>query len=95
MSYRSARNALEIQLEKLGYPAELADVLARELKGEKSINRMTGYLKNAKHITLEDIADEMLAIQQDASTWRQKKIMESNQAKYNLLMQNGLKGEEE
>ncbi len=94
MSVKSAEKALESKLAKLGYPREFALVLAQELRGEKSILRMVGYLNAAKHVSMEEIVDEMLAIQQDAAQWQRKKIMEANQAKYNLLMQNGLDEED-
>ena len=60
----------------LGYPEEFAEVLARELGGEKSIRRMASYIHQAQPTSPEQIADEMLAILDQRHRWVEQKIGE-------------------
>jgi hypothetical protein len=69
-----ARAELIRAIEQLGYPAEFGEVIAGELGGEKSMRRMTSYLRGAKPQSPEEIADEMLAILQMRHTWVEQKI---------------------
>ena len=55
---------------------------------------MIGYLLQGKPSRIEDIVDEMLAIKSDFASYRQKKITEYNNAKYNELLANGLDDDE-
>ncbi|HBE08165.1 MAG TPA: hypothetical protein DCY73_03720, partial [Lachnospiraceae bacterium] len=49
-------------LRKMGYPESFGLLIAANLRTEKMIGRMIGYLKNAKPQSDAEIADEMLAI---------------------------------
>ena len=69
-------------------------ILADELHTEKQMKRMIGYLLQGKPSRIEDIVDEMLAIKSDFASYRQKKITEYNNAKYNELLANGLNDDE-
>lgn len=82
---------------KMGYPAEFAEVLAMNLRTEKAIGRMCGYLKNAHPRSAEEIADEMTAILSDREAWIQKKEAQYYNAQYNAWVRRGLEddGEEE
>ena len=78
---------------KIGYPKEFGVVLADELQTEKQMSRMIGYLLKSKSTKMEDIVDEMLAIKADFASYKQKKITEYNNAKYNELLLKGLDDE--
>ncbi|MBP3893960.1 MAG: hypothetical protein J6D34_07975 [Atopobiaceae bacterium] len=69
-----ARKALIDAVEQLGYPEEFGIVIASQLGGEKSMRRMTSYLRGANPHSPEEIADEMLAILDDRSRWVETKI---------------------
>ena len=77
-------------IESYGYPKEFAAVLADELKTEKQMTRMIGYLLSAHPTRIEDIVDEILAIKADFASYRQKKINEYNNIAYNDLLNKGL-----
>lgn len=81
-----ARNRLASAVEDLGYPAELADLLARQLGSPKAIDRMSSYLYQARPGSLETIVDEMLAICDEISAWREKKESQQAQAGYSAWL---------
>ena len=60
-------------IEKMGYPRESGEAVAKQLGTEKAMSRMIGYLISAKPGSAEEIADEMLAICSDRDRWRKKK----------------------
>lgn len=78
--YAEARAALTDAVRRLGYPVEFADMLAAELRGENAMRRMAGYLIQARPTSIEEIADEMLAIRDLNESWRQRKIAEHAEA---------------
>ena len=84
------RNQLIQLIVSHGYPKEFGIVLADELKTEKQMTRMIGYLLSAHPTRIEDIVDEMLAIKADFASYRQKKITEHNNSAYNDLLNRGL-----
>ena len=71
--WAQARNQLAAAVASLGYPEEFADLLARQLKSPKAIDRMTAYLYHARPGSMEMIVDEMLAICSEIEAWREKK----------------------
>lgn len=77
-------------LVKYGYPKEFGEVLIRELRTEKQIDRMIGYLSHGKPSSMEEIADELVSIKEEFHSYRQKKIAEYNNQKYNELLWKGL-----
>lgn len=77
-------------LEKMGYPEEFGAAIAGNLRTEKTMSRMLGYLRNAHPRSAEEIADEMLAIMEDRERWIQKKSAEFYNSKYNELLYYGL-----
>ena len=81
-----ARDRLAAAAASLGYPEELADLLARQLKSPGAIDRMTAYLYQARPARLETIVDEMLAICAEIDAWREKKESLEAQAEYNLWL---------
>lgn len=80
---------------RMGYPQEFGEVIAQNLRTEKTMSRMIAYLHHAKPKTAEEIADEMLAIMEDRERWVQKKSSEYYNTKYNELLWYGLGEEEE
>lgn len=81
-------------IARMGYPEEFGMAIAQNLRTEKMMSRMIGYLKSAKPRSAEEIADEMLAIMEDRERWVQKKTAEYYNSKYNELLYYGL-GEDE
>ena len=72
----AARADLVTAIEELGYPGEFGEVIASQLGGERSMRRMTAYLRGADPRSPEEIADEMLAIIQVRDAWVEQKIGE-------------------
>ena len=85
-AWSEARNALAAAVASLGYPEELADLLAKELTSPKAIGRMTSYIRTVRPRTMEMIADEMFAICSEVDAWRAKKQSEEAQAGYNAWL---------
>ncbi|MBQ1749998.1 MAG: hypothetical protein II044_06800 [Lachnospiraceae bacterium] len=80
-------------LRKMGYPESFGLLIATNLRTEKMIGRMIGYLKNAKPQSDAEIADEMLAIMDDRDRWTQKKMSEYYNSKYNEYLNSSLREE--
>ena len=81
-------------LVRMGYPSSFGEAIADNLRTEKPMRRMIGYLAQAKPRSAEEIADEMLAIMEDRQRWIRKKEAEYYNSRYNELLYYGL-GEEE
>ena len=86
-----ARNRLADAVASLGYPEELADLLAKQLGSPRAIDRMAGYLYRARPASMEMIADEMLAICADAEAWRGKKESLEAQERYNAWLRSDIR----
>jgi len=84
--WAQSRNELVQAVTTLGYPAELAELMARELKSPKAIDRMTSYVRQVRPQSEEMLVDEMLAICADINAWREKKESQEAQAKYNARL---------
>lgn len=78
-----ARDRLAAAAAELGYPEELAGLLANQLGSPKAMDRMASYLIQARPRSMEMIVDEMLAIRAEADAWREKKESREAQAGYN------------
>ncbi len=86
LQWSRARDRLAAALTKAGYPAELSELMAKQLKSPRAIDRMTEYVRHGYARSMEMLADEMLAIRADADTWREKKESEDAQEKYNAYL---------
>ena len=75
---------------RMGYPEEFGHAIVQNLRTEKTMSRMIGYLKHATPRSAEEIADEMLAIMEDRKRWIQKKEAEYYNSKYNEMLYFGL-----
>ncbi len=80
---------------RLGHPQAFGVLVAENLRTEKTMTRMLGYLRNARPQKAEEIADEMLAIMDERDRWVRKKTAEFYNSKYNELLNRGLEDEEE
>ena len=80
--WAQSRDRLISEVTALGFPAELAELMARQLKSPKAIDRMTSYVRQAHPRTEEMLVDEMLAICAEIDTWRERKESLQAQAMY-------------
>ena len=78
--WAAARNRLTGAVRSAGFPGELSDLLAKELRSPRAIDRMTAWINQAHPRSLETIVDEMLAIRADLDAWAEKKESEAAQA---------------
>lgn len=93
-AWKEAYRDLVDAIVRMGYPEEFGRVIAKNLGSEKTMRRMTAYLRQAKPRSAEEIADEMLAIMSDRERWIRKKEAEEANARYNELLYYGLEAEE-
>ena len=56
--WNSSRNALISTIEYLGFPAELGELIARQLGSPKAIDRMTAYLNYARPTDVVVVVDD-------------------------------------
>ena len=84
--WSQSRDRLVAAVTGLGYSAELAELMARELGSPKAIDRMTSYIRQARPRTEEMLVDEMLAIKGEIDAWREKKESQEAQARYNARL---------
>ena len=82
-----AKNELLGEITALGFPAELGELIARQLGSPKAIRRMSSYLRQVKPHNAEEVVDEMLAISSEIEAWHRKKESEQANASYNEYMQ--------
>ena len=90
-----SRDALVSAVTALGFSAELADLMARQLKSPRAIDRMTSYVRQARPRTEEMLIDEMLSICAETDAWRRKKESQQAQARYNAGLFSRKPGEED
>ena len=81
--WTQARDRLVAAVTGIGFSAELAELMARELGSPKAIDRMTSFIHQAHPRTEEMLVDEMLAICAEVEAWQQKKESQEAQARYN------------
>ena len=90
-----ARDELVRNIERLGFPAELGEMMAKNLGSPKAMERMNAYLFYVKPRTAELIVDEMLAICSDIDAWRDRKEAQEANMRYNELLNRGFGIEED
>ena len=90
-TYLEAYRELLETLEQMGIPAEVGSMIAKNLQAEKSLRRMTAYLKSAHPTSMEMIADEMVAIIENRNTWINKKKAEESNSRYNAWLNSDLR----
>lgn len=97
-AWARARDRLARTVTGLGYPEELADLLARQLQSPKSIDRMASWMAHTRPRSMETIADELLAICADRDAWRARAESREAQASYSRWLSSDARremGEEE
>ena len=95
MIWKRTKEDLVGAVERLGFPAELGEAIAKHLGSPKAMERMISYLDYVKPRSEELIVDEMLAIRSEIDAWRDKKAAEEANAAYNEMLYYGLGVEEE
>lgn len=84
--WSESRDRLVKAVMAAGFSTELAELMARQLKSPKAIDRMTSYVYQAHPRNEEMLVDEMLAICAEIETWREKKENQEAQARYNARL---------
>ena len=84
--WAQARDRLVEAVTALGFPAELAELMARQLGSPRAIERMCSYVRLAHPNSAEMLVDEMLAIQAEIEAWREKKESQEAQAGYSAWL---------
>ena len=69
----------------LGYPEDFATLIAREMSTEYTAGRIIAYFGRAGRPPLEEVADEMLAIQADRDKFVDKHINQYAQVVINRM----------
>lgn len=77
-----SRDRLVAAVTALGFSAELAELMARQLGSPRAIDRMASYVRQARPRTEEMLVDEMLATCDEIETWRERKESQEAQARY-------------
>ena len=90
-TWREAYGALLSAGQAIGLPAEVGKMLASNLHSERAMRRMISYLKNAHPTSMEEIADEMVAILEDRDNWIRHKQSEEAQSRYNAYLNSDLR----
>ncbi len=83
------KNRLVEEIEHLGFPAELGELVAKNLGSPQAMERMISYLCYVKPNSEELIVDEMLAICSDVERWKNKKLSEQANSAYNEVLNTG------
>ena len=89
------KDELVRSVERLGFPVELGEDVAKHLGSPKAMERMISYLDYVKPKSEELIVDEMLAIRSEIDAWKEKKASEEANARYNEMLYYGLGTEDE
>lgn len=79
----------------MGFPERFGQLIAGSLGTEKTMDRMIRYLYASRPRSMEEVADEMLAIKAQFEGFRQKKINEYYNGKINRLLNEGLGEDDE
>lgn len=84
--WAQSRDRLVVAVTSLGFSADLAVLMAKQLGSPKAIDRMTSYVHQARPRTEEMLVDEMLAICAEIEAWRERKESQEAQARYNARL---------
>ena len=81
-----ARERLIRAVTACGFPAELGELCARQIGSPKGVDRLTSYIYSVRPKSEELLVDEMLAIADQISTWRDKRESEETQWRYTMWL---------
>ena len=90
-----SRDRLVSAVTQLGFHAELGELMARQLKSPKAIDRMTSYIRQAHPTSEEMLVDEMLAICAEIDAWRERKLSREAEARYGAMRYDGTLGQDD
>lgn len=76
-----ARQALARAAQRCGWPAEFGEALAIYLGSVGAMERMAAYLAQARPQSMEEAADEAVAIAEQRDAWVERKKSEYYNAK--------------
>ncbi len=93
--WAQARDRLTEALIGAGFPGELGDLLARQLRIPKAMDRLSGYIRQARPRSVEMLVDEVFAINAEIDAWRQRKEARDAQASYWAMRYAGFFGQED
>ena len=94
-AWSQSRDQLVLAVTELGFCADLAELMAKQLGSPRAIDRMTSYVRQAHPNSEEMLVDEMLAICSEIDAWRDRKASLDAQAKYTAMRYYGLLGQDE
>ncbi|MCR5625785.1 MAG: hypothetical protein K6F99_00565 [Lachnospiraceae bacterium] len=94
IEWRNTKDQLVSAIKQLGFSEALGEQIAKNLGSPQAMERMIAYLNNVKPKSEELIVDEMLAICSDIEAWRNKKISEEANSRYNEILNYGLNTDE-
>lgn len=94
-TWRKAYAELINAMAAAGIPEEVGRYIAQQLGTERSMRRMISYMRNAQPSTMEEVADEMIAIIEDRNSWIQKKEAQQASEKYNTWLNSDMRGADE
>lgn len=84
--FSQARERLVKAVTACGFPVELGELCARQIGSPKGIDRLANYVWNVRPRSEELLVDEMLAIDGQIRSWREKKESEEAQWRYTLWL---------
>ena len=91
--FSAARERLIEAVAAIGFPAELAELCAKQIGSPKGIDRLTSYVYQVRPRSVEMLVDEILAIAEQIKTWQEKKESEEAQWRYTLWLNSEDRGE--
>lgn len=87
--YSEYSKELYLELQRRGYDEKFCRLISRELHTDFTARRMLGYLRQFPSLPMEEVVDEMLAIEADRDAWIKKKQSEHAQQSINEFMMFG------
>ena len=89
---KKERRLYDLMIRK-GYPEAFAQIVSSEMHTEFTENRMYGYIASRDLMPLEEVADEMLAIESERDRLVEKHTSEHAQASINEYYRSSDRGE--
>ena len=75
------------------YPEAFAKIISFEMNTEYTGGRMLRYISRGENLSMEEIADEMLAILADREHFKDKHMSQHAQEKINIMYREGFEEE--
>ncbi len=94
-TYAQAYREFMTAAGEIGLPEEVSRIIARNLSSPIGLRRMASYLRNAHPRSMEEIADEMVALMEDREAWIRKKQAEESSNRYNEWLNSDMREPED